>query len=289
MRKRGFTLIELLVVIGIIAVLIAILIPGLSAARTTARRTRCLANMRELTRATVSYISMDWNSLVPRDQFLQWIPALGTSDTARKLSQCPGAGKPADTIPTYFSGATGTAYKPWMQMSTAKGVPNYVGAYAFNAALYLPNKQVQSAEAGPAPPPVHPRPLPPGYTDEDPDTTDVDDTTTGNNTNPGFSAIPKNVVFYKLSELTRAWAVPVFADAIWSETYPSPGDALPIDLENGFYDPSVDQMGRMCTRRHARLVNVSFLDGHAESIGLPQLWTLEWHKGWITPKLPSVR
>jgi prepilin-type processing-associated H-X9-DG protein len=73
------------------------------------------------------------------------------------------------------------------------------------------------------------------------------------------------------------------------EAYPSPADAMPVDRENGYFDATNDQMGRMCMRRHDRLVNVSFFDGHAESIGIPQLWTLEWHKGWVTPKLPVMR
>lgn len=47
LRKRAFTLTELLVVIGVIAVLIAILLPSMSVARERARRTVCSSNLRQ--------------------------------------------------------------------------------------------------------------------------------------------------------------------------------------------------------------------------------------------------
>ena len=65
----GFTLVELLVVIGIIAVLLALLLPVLNRVREQAARAQCMSNHKQLMSAIFMYTN-DWKGTLP---FCNWL------------------------------------------------------------------------------------------------------------------------------------------------------------------------------------------------------------------------
>ncbi len=73
-RKRAFTLIELLLAIAIIAALIGILFPALSAARARGVRTACSSNLRQVGMAMRSYLDTS-NDVYPFASFMPSIDA----------------------------------------------------------------------------------------------------------------------------------------------------------------------------------------------------------------------
>jgi len=69
---RAFTLVELLVVIGIIAALIAILLPTMARARAQAKLVACMSNLRQIGWATTMY----------DNENRQWLPACKSAEGA---------------------------------------------------------------------------------------------------------------------------------------------------------------------------------------------------------------
>ena len=115
--KKGFNLIELLVAIAIIAILAALLLAVLSSAKATAKRTKCLNNLRQINLAVRMYAD-DHQDTLPgmtrsasdggtNDSFFYYkslvagyVSLNGSSSSQDKVFDCP-----ADTF-CYVPGST---------------------------------------------------------------------------------------------------------------------------------------------------------------------------------------
>ena len=123
-RRRAFSLVELLVVIGIIAMLLAVLMPALSGARRSAVRTQCLSNLRQMQIAQTAYASACNHDLIApgrgsKDLQGSWISALEPFSGTTLARRCPADESPYFDQP--IPGVTPDAFRV-----TSYGINNYV-------------------------------------------------------------------------------------------------------------------------------------------------------------------
>jgi prepilin-type N-terminal cleavage/methylation domain-containing protein/prepilin-type processing-associated H-X9-DG protein len=149
-RGDGFTLVELLVVIGIIAVLIAVLLPALSRAVQAARTVHCQANLRQIYSGMLQY-SMDWNGWIPPQRWpdtnsgggpasspFWWVDVKGIRQNHGPswVTVLAGGGS------YYADGSSYTPYLGRVDSTTPYGVPPVcmcASEYSNEAATWTPN------------------------------------------------------------------------------------------------------------------------------------------------------
>ncbi|HWE97352.1 MAG TPA: type II secretion system protein [Tepidisphaeraceae bacterium] len=250
----GFSMAELLVSIGIIALLVAILLPVLSHAQESARRTACLSNLRQLGAAYQLYVSSNGGQGIGYARHYEgvWFEALraeyGNIDQVRVCPATAGA----------VSGDFGDASRSWTYDTNLHTVPERnIGSYGFNAWLIRWDPQSRGGEQ---------------YSG-----------------GPASSYFPANPAE---SNLVPLFGDCTWADAWARETDPTPPNLIDGDRSSQGHDaPNENMLGRFTITRHGRNINVAFVDGHAETVHLESLKHLKWHAGFVnqewTPPLPA--
>jgi len=124
-RFLAFTLVELLVVIGIIALLIALLLPALHRFRESAQTTACASNVRQIVQLMQIY-SQGNDGRLPYQmlEYQDWSGALGSMARSATVFRCPVDTRPRRNTPGNNAiRSYGVNCGPFIGQSNANGIP----------------------------------------------------------------------------------------------------------------------------------------------------------------------
>jgi prepilin-type N-terminal cleavage/methylation domain-containing protein len=261
--KSGFTLIELLVVISIIALLLAILMPSLGKARNLAMIASCSGQLKQWGVVCSQYANENnnmfwqghWGDPQPaqqNDQAKMWMCVMWKYYLNPEFTYCPAA-KIQNSVGDSASGNSdrawgGTQGLGWCKMPKP-GVRDKNGNLAYWApkGSYGENSWV------------------------------------ANKTGSYMDANPKERAFYWRSRDIRGGnEVPMLGDSSWIDGWIFQ-NATPPQYKDAHGD---DNMWRICIDRHKGKDVWLFVDGSVKGIGIKELFTLTWHRGYKSQSNP---
>ncbi len=249
--RRAFTLIELLVVIGIIAILIALILPAIRHAQAQARQIQCLSNLRQLAQLQATFTSQSdgtlidyvwqttWDPNIAWNSF--WIGRLEKIGGNASVRICPTA--KLEENKTGGIGGTTTCWSgansPAATSITYSGTKYREGSYGYNGWLYTQS------------------------------------------TGPGNRSLYFGDTILAVDHQTE---VPMYYDAAWVDAWPTAPLPSPPDLKGG----NTSMLHRFAFARHGNGINMVWMDGHAGFVRLDELFEQRWTKGWVPQPTPTM-
>jgi len=243
-QRRGFTLIELLVVIAIIALLMGILMPALQRVRKQAKNVICQTALRQW--GTIINMYCDENNRLMPD---------------RSAEDSSGQGRWMYSMRHLYSDVKDLKLCPQVKKSsTDAGMPVWWGS-TFTAWEVPPDDAGGGREVG----------------------------TYGSygingycyNTKETLMSFATEAMHWKTPDVKGCAYIPLFMDCMFWTGWPQSTNAPRSEpIMEGMDIADEDGMQRYCLDRHDGKINAAFFDLSVRPVGLKELWTLKWHRGF---------